>query len=1551
MNSYIYNKVKKNVRGAVLAVLLCMSSLPVMAADDNNYDMGGAYADTWSVLYATKVAQGAFSWDTPFEGAGSLYDPYRITTVWDLCRLERNVNAGNNYINKYFRLDADIDLSEATWTPVGVDGDACFAGNFDGNGHTVKGMHLSIANGTAEKNYYHGFFGSMKGIVRNLKLTDASITISQDATNTKQWLCAGLLCGYMGYDTEAGSFTWGVNTFNGTYGTLYNCDVQGTISGKAERDGGTYTTSYVGGMVGFVQNPCGIYHCHAQVTMTIGNVHEVGGLVGHLRYYPKTITHDNTLTTPVESYVYDCTADVDISTSYVMNYSSTDNNNYTGGICGFNQGGNLLACGSMGTLKQLSPIAEGVGTTGGMAGRNEGHIVGCASLAGMTGQYVLGGIVGRNSELEIDGTVYFTGTVLCSVFSGYLGGVSFSAGGIEGLNDPDPDGEMTTSVLRNNLMLGTIQSGSTNSYAVSEATKTTVMQYNYCDYNLYDDETSEASQFRSTTHLTSGQSSAASFQQQWRFKPLWLYYKGRDAVTLRVDTLFQWKEGFYPRLNVGQKSVLSSDQYNSNDNILTRYGQAYDEVNMKPYQTWLFPAYAWLASVPIGLHKGCTAQCVDMPLSLAPKQETLNAAGDLKTATFTLTSGQSLFAVTEQTATPVARGEAVMTVSTPDGVKKALLLQADPGTTWDGHVAREYSGGSGTSASPYLIYNARQMTRALRDNTADEHYKLARDVWYNEDLLADNALVNADKTGLDHQGKTDSYRWKAHIDGDGHQVHGLYTTNAYGLVEGIDEDAVIENIAFVNSCVQTKPSTNENHYAAFLSPGIAGSAVVRNCMFEGSFLRNFTLQSEGIYTAALCRSVADGATIEDCIVAVTAQNTIDFGRLAMDAGLFGDFNQSGMGNVKRILVLNDNGAHRGLTSKSDYQLTGCYYPKGYLFYPEAPYAGNPRYNYYLDSKTVESMTDGTFFAGQERWLSSKGRFPMLKSFAGTPYANLLSLPVYCDDDNGLSRISAMLDFEASRATWFSTSEGVAVDGDIRVIEPMNADATAYVVRTMDGAKVSTPVTVGQQFSKGVTFEDPEVERFCLEHYNTNGDQVITLDELKTVTLAQLEADMDENDGDPSDNDGELIERFPEFRYFAGISQLGKAFQGKEKLQSLGLSGKIGTLTANAFMGDEALESFTVPVTVTDIGEHPFYNSGLQNFDVDMDHDAYATLDGVLVNKDKNRLVCYPNGRTGTSISLAEDVKGVDAHAIYRIAGVDSLFIYVADYDYTTVVDFADQAVTHADDSKQMLYCVEDATFDYNADDDDSGYEDDPGFAPAPRRALPITGTGKGKLLYQYVKKYPEKTFARFYDVEFSERSKDTEKNCYWATMYIGFDTQLPDDVTPYIVDKQKTQTSSSTLVLRQISRKVPKGTPVVLKSQRAGKVHLEPSKDEKAWAALPMSENLLDGVGEDGLAVYQSDSNDGGCLTLGKNASGELGFFIYKGKDAILPYRAYLSVNKVSDARALLVTFDEESTAIDDVRCDEHVPTSYYNLQGQRVERSTRGIYVVNGKKVFVDGR
>ena len=113
-------------------------------------------------------------------GSGTEADPYMITTEAGLNKLATNVNNGELYSGKYFKLGASITVTD--WTPIGQKGSETnkFAGTFDGNGQTVtiNGINSSLDPAFGG---YAGFFGAVKGAtIKNLTV-DGTISGSDVA--------------------------------------------------------------------------------------------------------------------------------------------------------------------------------------------------------------------------------------------------------------------------------------------------------------------------------------------------------------------------------------------------------------------------------------------------------------------------------------------------------------------------------------------------------------------------------------------------------------------------------------------------------------------------------------------------------------------------------------------------------------------------------------------------------------------------------------------------------------------------------------------------------------------------------------------------------------------------------------------------------------------------------------------------------------------------------------------------------------------------------------------------------------------------------------------------------------------------------------------------------------------------------------------------------------------------------------------------------------------------------------------------------------------------
>ena len=71
-------------------------------------------------------------------------------------------------------------------------------------------------------------------------------------------------------------------------------------------------------------------------------------------------------------------------------------------------------------------------------------------------------------------------------------------------------------------------------------------------------------------------------------------------------------------------------------------------------------------------------------------------------------------------------------------------------------------------------------------------------------------------------------------------------------------------------------------------------------------------------------------------------------------------------------------------------------------------------------------------------------------------------------------------------------------------------------------------------------------------------------------------------------------------------------------------------------------------------------------------------------------------------------------------------------------------------------------------------------------------------------------------------------------------------------------------------------------------------------------------------------------------------------KLTVKPYRAYFTANGSQPAQLAIRTRGGDVTVIDAAEVEDLAPAVYYDLSGRRVDNPTKGMYIVNGKKVIL---
>lgn len=279
------------------------SDSPSTNTPENNTTANNTSNSSYWIDYAT-------TWT---KGSGTQANPYQIETAEQLAYIAKMVNDTTykkyggtriTYLNTYFKLMNNIDLSGKIWTPIGGlnESAAYFTGKLDGNGKTISNIDIRESN----RNYV-GLFGNTQGAtISNLDLISGTV-------NGQNY--AGGIVGHMQTTT------------------LSNCHNGATVIG----------IDYVGGICGSCSSSTITI---AYNTGSISGTLDVGGITGEL-------TSAEASGTPTITQSYN-------------NATVSASDKLAGGLVGYSYGGsNVISfCYNKGTVSAASICA---GIAGSMA--------------------------------------------------------------------------------------------------------------------------------------------------------------------------------------------------------------------------------------------------------------------------------------------------------------------------------------------------------------------------------------------------------------------------------------------------------------------------------------------------------------------------------------------------------------------------------------------------------------------------------------------------------------------------------------------------------------------------------------------------------------------------------------------------------------------------------------------------------------------------------------------------------------------------------------------------------------------------------------------------------------------------------------------------------------------------------------------------------------------------------------------------------------------------------------------------------------------------------
>ena len=117
-----------------------------------------------------------------------------------------------------------------------------------------------------------------------------------------------------------------------------------------------------------------------------------------------------------------------------------------------------------------------------------------------------------------------------------------------------------------------------------------------------------------------------------------------------------------------------------------------------------------------------------------------------------------------------------------------------------------------------------------------------------------------------------------------------------------------------------------------------------------------------------------------------------------------------------------------------------------------------------------------------------------------------------------------------------------------------------------------------------------------------------------------------------------------------IKEIGNMAFSDTSLNKLKLPAGLEKLGDYAFSNIDVKELF-IPKTLLDIGKNAFTNLNIKTFKADPDNEKFATIEGVLFDKTKKSLICYPNMKKDTEYYIPNGIKEINSNGFQHASAL------------------------------------------------------------------------------------------------------------------------------------------------------------------------------------------------------------------------------------------------------------------------------------------------------------
>lgn len=378
---------------------------------------------------------------------------------------------------------------------------------------------------------------------------------------------------------------------------------------------------------------------------------------------------------------------------------------------------------------------------------------------------------------------------------------------------------------------------------------------------------------------------------------------------------------------------------------------------------------------------------------------------------------------------------------------------------------------------------------------------------------------------------------------------------------------------------------------------------------------------------------------------------------------------------------------------------------------------------------------------------------------------------------------------------------------------------------------------------------------------------------------------------------------------ANVTSIGMgAFDACENLTSVTFAdGSLLTSISDCAFSNSGLTSITIPANVTSISETAFEGCfSMTAINVTDGNTNFASDDDVLFNKDKSTLIQCPRGKSGTISTLPSSVTTIGNNAFEWCSQITDITIPAS------VASIGTNAFYHC--SGLTSITIPNSVTSIG----NFVFADCANLTMVTINGNPHIGSGS----------FPVAT-----TVKMNLTAKGTGDNAYWMTFYnqnYGFTADANTQVFTASL-------TNDGLDLHPMDGGViPANNPVILKS---------------ASAAIELTKNNATGtLGDNVLKGTTTTLNGNGkiyVLSNGQDKNSNIGFYKLSTTGILDVNKAYLEYG--SGAREFICFGEGNTTGIEMTTAeDNNTDTFVYDLQGRHVTQPTKGLYIVNGKKIVI---